>query len=129
MICNRSAVTQLTQRVRKAIKKGFVHLIDVEWIKQCKLEAQCVSHEQYLLTEMAKDLVEKRSHIMKAIEVNAENEVNDVGWTAPISLDCCCVCHEDGRDDCEWCVDCSVTRAKKLKLMQQQCTVIPIKKD
>ncbi len=120
VICNRSAVNQLTQRVRKAIKKGFTHLIDVEWIKQCKLEAQCVNHEQYLLTEIAKDLIEKRSHIMKAIETHNTTEKEhdeDIGWTEPISLDCCCVCHEDGRDDCEWCVDCAVTRAKKLKVM------------
>ena len=118
VICNRSAVTQLTQRVRKAIKKGFVHLIDVEWIKQCKLEGQCVKHEEFLLTEDAKNFIEKRAKIMKAIEANNEPDSSqvdeDVGWTEPTSLDCCCVCHEDGRDDCEWCVDCNVTlRAKK----------------
>ena len=31
----------------------------------------------------------------------------NAGWTEPVSIGCCCVCHENGTtNDCTWCVDC-----------------------
>jgi len=134
VICNQSAVTQLTQRVRKAIKKKHSLIIDVEWIKQCQIQQCRVDHEQYLLTDLALEVMEKRSDNNKSEEqaanvgISNDNEMivlekcsdNDQmslhlteGWSAPVTLDCCCVCHETNRDDCKWCVDCNVTLARK----------------
>lgn len=132
MICNRSAVDQLTQRVRKAIKKKHSFLIDVEWIRQCKSEQCKVDYEKYNLTNLAEMAIKKRStNNAKAsntdvttdscivIQYNKEDEELlkiDKGWSKAVSLDCCCVCHETNRDDCKWCIDCNVTLARKAKL-------------
>ena len=32
---------------------------------------------------------------------------DNAGWTDPVSIGCCCVCHENGTTKyCPWCVDC-----------------------
>ena len=125
VICNRSAVAQLTQRVRKAVKKKHSLLIDVEWLRQCKAKGCRIDHEEYLLTELAETTINNRSNIsdlkhISSQEINVEYiDENDldvntaIGWSEPISLDCCCVCHETDRDDCKWCLECNVTIAKK----------------
>jgi len=41
---------------------------------------------------------------------------DDAGWSEPVSLDCCCVCHDTARD-CDWCLDCNVTLALKSKAL------------
>jgi hypothetical protein len=118
----------LTQRVRKAIKKKHSHVIDVEWLRQCKVQCCRVDHEEYLLTEFAQEAMDKRSNNNskeKSSTDNIHRENNDLdemiletdeGWTEPVSLGCCCVCHETDRDDCKWCVDCVITLARKAKL-------------
>lgn len=130
VICNQSAVTQLTQRVRKAVKKKHALLIDVEWVRQCKIQCSRVDYEEYLLTELAETNIENRNNKIKSKEkskfdghqksgdngdVEEKLILPDAGWTEPIALDCCCVCHETDRDDCKWCVDCSVTLARKAR--------------
>lgn len=124
VICNESAVSQLTQRVRKAIKKKHCLLIDVKWIKQCQEQNCRIDHKNYLLTELAEKTIENKS---KSAEVKPRSEIichecndddvlllqTDIGWSEPVSLDCCCVCHETNRDDCKWCEDCNVTLALK----------------
>ena len=37
------------------------------------------------------------------------------GWSTPVQLDCCCVCHENGDDNCPWCTDCNINVSKKNK--------------
>lgn len=131
VICNKSAILQLTQRVRKALKK-FILIIDVEWIFRCKREGLRVAHEEYLLIDLAKEVVAKRQIVEDSIEkrnvgvaVKHESDEEllmntDVGWSEPVSLDCCCVCHDDDRDDCKWCcgeVRCNVI-SKKLSMIK-----------
>mmetsp|Transcript_25602 Transcript_25602/g.49184 ORF Transcript_25602/g.49184 Transcript_25602/m.49184 type:complete len:445 (+) Transcript_25602:105-1439(+) len=41
------------------------------------------------------------------------NDDDNAGWSTPIQLDCCCVCHENGDDNCPWCVDCNINVSKK----------------
>ena len=116
-------MNQLTQRVRKAIKKKHSLLIDVEWIRECKLQQCRVDHNQYLLTELAEEIMDSRSNNGSKSKSSVDVEIVDCcdddelqpdkGWSEPVSLDCCCVCHDDNRDDCKWCIDCNVTLAKK----------------
>mmetsp|Transcript_18484 Transcript_18484/g.22638 ORF Transcript_18484/g.22638 Transcript_18484/m.22638 type:complete len:234 (+) Transcript_18484:124-825(+) len=128
VICNTSAVNQLTQRVRKALKRKLSLLIDVEWIRQCKAQCDRVDHEKYLLDELAKTVMAKKedignqqknhtvTHHLPNDDDAEENTLNvNEGWSEAVSLDCCCVCHETDRNDCKWCVDCNVTLAKTSK--------------
>lgn len=111
VICNKSAILQSTQRVRKALKK-YIIIIDVEWLFKCQQEGMRVDHEDYLLTDLAKEVVAKRKLVednrnKDAVDVQDESDEEllntNVGWSEPVSLDCCCVCHDDDRDDCKWC--------------------------
>ena len=123
VICNKSAIQQSTQRVRKALKK-CIPLIDIQWLLKCQETRQRVAHEDYLLTNEANLVVVRREKIAKdalvarisnsnsnhnSNEVDVEDESDDeilnasIGWSEPVSLDCCCVCHDDDRDDCKWC--------------------------
>jgi len=117
VICNKSAIQQSTQRVRKALKK-CIPLIDIQWLLKCRETRQRVDHKDYLLTNDASAVVAKREKIAKDalvarsccvkevdVEDESDNEIlnSDIGWSEPVSLDCCCVCHDDDRDDCKWC--------------------------
>ena len=51
VICNPSAVSQATQKVRKAVKKG-VHIIDVQWVRDCVEEGEKLNFKDYILDEM-----------------------------------------------------------------------------
>jgi len=108
VICNKSAVMQATQRVRKAVKQ-YTMIVDVEWLLKCKEEGQRVDHEEYLLTELAKEVVKgKKTNIeQNTVDVKDESDEEimnaDAGWSEPVSVGCCCVCHDDDRDDCKWC--------------------------
>lgn len=113
VICNRSSVIQNTQRVRKAIKKGLA-LIDIEWLHVCKKQKKRVDHTPYLLNDFSKEEKERNKHTkclnqQDVFSDPTEEELflmnNDVGWSEPVDLDCCCVCHDDNRDDCKWCCE------------------------
>ena len=41
------------------------------------------------------------------------------GWTEPVSLGCCCVCHENGDVDCPWCVECRATNKELARATQE----------
>ena len=133
LISNKSAVLQCTQRVRKALKK-YITIIDVQWLLRCKEEGRRVDHQDYLLNDLAKEVAagkktnsveEKSSKCLRVSigtsEVDVQDESDDeilnahAGWSEPVSLDCCCVCHDDDRDDCKWCcgeVKCNVILRK-----------------
>ena len=127
VICNRSAVSQRTQRIRKAQKKRVL-LLDVEWVRQCKLQRKRIKTDPYLLDFPAVEDAEKYQPIKQKQENQLDNNVHfftneeeqcinveSTGWTAPVQLDCCCVCHENGDENCKWCVSCNVTLAKNMK--------------
>ena len=127
VICNQSAINNLTQRVRKGLKRKAL-LIDVEWIRQCKVQCSRVCYNKYLLNDMAvkvldgKQSTKDERRIKKKIDETIDPLDSDeaimrmnTGWSEPISLSCCCVCHETNRDDCKWCVACPVTLARKAR--------------
>ena len=74
-----------------------------------------MDHKDFLLTDLAKEVAAKRkivederareSSLGVDVQDESDEEVlkTDVGWSEPVSLDCCCVCHDDDRDDCKWC--------------------------
>lgn len=129
VVCNKSAVYQSTQRVRKALKKN-IPIIDIQWLLECQKERKRVDPMNFVLTDEAKELANKRQEIqeskareVKEVDVADESDEealqNANGWSEPVQYGCCCVCHDDDRDDCKWCSGeekCSVIQ-KKLGLI------------
>ena len=125
VICNRSAVSQRTQRIRKAQQKGIL-LLDVEWVRQCKSQRKRIQVEPYRLDFLFVDDAEKNQPKNKKKQMDNDVQfltdeeeycinAESTGWTAPVELDCCCVCHENGDENCKWCVSCNVTLTKIAK--------------
>jgi len=132
-----SAVQHLTQRVRQALKRN-VDVVDVAWVKECREQNTRLNVEKYSRNELANCLMmekekprgekvlpannegKKGAANDKKVDEgecsdNAPEEDNGVGWSTPVQLDCCCVCHENGDDDCPWCSDCNLTLARRKK--------------
>ena len=155
LISTSSAITQATQRVRKAHKRN-VPIVSIDWLftlhtNYCKQQQQ--QQQQNLQNNNKKQVVveipavedylfddnfieeaiakhntnsnEKEKHQPVDDNNDATHEVvavatehttaedidilNNMGWTKPKELGCCCVCHENGSEkDCQWCVDCVV---------------------
>lgn len=115
LVCTRTAVQHATQRVRKAYKKSLP-LVDVGWVTQCQMENRRVEFGPYRLDAEAKKVIDKLNQVIetaakqgeKGAKASLEQEmVPESGWSEPVELGCCCVCHENGAaDSCEWCVDC-----------------------
>lgn len=121
LICTPSAVENATQRVRKAYKKR-IPLVDMQWLHQCQRERQKVEIDDFRLDDKAKAAIESRASRLEEDASQLETKQNttknddksevgeeplpDAGWSEPVSLGCCCVCHENGSEaDCKWCTD------------------------
>jgi hypothetical protein len=119
LICTKTSVMNATQRVRKAIK-NHIPLVDVTWLRDCETQCQAVDVDdaKYRLDELAKEAaaIRKDGENLSAsggtkVKSSAELETDgsevdpSAGWSEPVSLGCCCVCHENGDDQCPWCVD------------------------
>ena len=127
LLCTRSAMTHATQRVRQAYKRN-VDIVDVAWVKECIDTGKIVEVEKYLCNDevgcwIAEKENEKKKQVTKRsskrnvfdIDEKYDNVDEGGGWSTPIQLECCCVCHENGDGDCPWCVDCNLTLARKQK--------------
>jgi hypothetical protein len=116
LISTDMAVQNLTQRVRQALKRN-IDIVDVEWVKKCSEQKTRLDATDYLCNELAKKVNEgKCTHDDNKIDGDGGSDVPDednAGWSTPIHLDCCCVCHENGDDNCPWCADCNLTIARK----------------
>jgi len=136
LIATDSAIQNLTQRVRQAYKRN-VDIVNVNWIDECikkNTTKKCsrVDVEIYLCNELVETLIDEKEREKKKQNSNREDDGNtsDIpaedtnGWSTPIELDCCCVCHENGDDNCPWCTGpentCNLTLARLAK--KQQCT-------
>lgn len=116
-------MNNLTQRVRQALKR-HVDIIDVCWVKDCVERGKRVDVEKYLLNEMAGELMSEKEKEKADTKTNIANatmktgyesdipDENNAGWSSPVQLDCCCVCHENGDDNCPWCTECNINLAK-----------------
>ena len=125
LVCTQQAVDNLTQRVRQALKRN-VDIVNVEWVKSCIKNGSRVNAESYMLNDLTKELMsvkEKEKAEAKHTQVDPlkdgyESDIpseNASGWSEPIALDCCCVCHENGDENCPWCADCNINLAKLKK--------------
>jgi BRCA1 C Terminus (BRCT) domain len=117
VLCTPAALEQATQRVRKA-KKKQIPLVDGQWLYECIQQAKKIPWDKFLWKYPEDD---PRISPPEPIVVNSgtipetkeEEDLPDTGWTEPVDVGCCCVCHENGDTDCEWCVSCSVNTAAK----------------
>jgi hypothetical protein len=113
LICNPSAVRQRTQRVRKAIKRGLP-LISVDFLHGCQQANALLSLGEFELK--VEDLSEEECSTVKDDTGRPYGaEIADSQWTEPVSLGCCCVCHENGDNACPWCDDCDTNKQSKDK--------------
>ena len=119
LICTQSAIDNLTQRIRQAIKRN-VDIVSVDWVKKCIQDNRRVDVTSYVCNEVAREIMVEKEREKKASSVkHTEGYDSDIpqddngGWSEPVQLDCCCVCHENGDDNCPWCTDCNINLAKK----------------
>lgn len=126
VICNRSAIGKLTQRVRKALKRNIL-LLDASWVRECVERGERVDHRSFALNELAEEAMRNKGSCVAERAIDGDESRNIIlendeatqdiskfaGWTEPKDLDCCCVCHENGNLDCEWCTGCNVTLARR----------------
>ncbi|KAL7495820.1 hypothetical protein ACHAWT_006318 [Skeletonema menzelii] len=126
LICTQSAIENLTQRIRQAIKRN-VDIVSVDWVKNCIQEKKRVEVTSYVCNEVAREIMMEKERETKANTTTSSVKHNEGydsdipqddngGWSEPVQLDCCCVCHENGDDKCPWCTDCNINLAKKQKL-------------
>lgn len=117
LVASESAVAGETQRVRKAWKKG-IPVVDVGWVRQCVEDACLQPFGEFLVgadSSKRKTKVGKAPKDWVASVKDDANLLREEGWSKSVDLGCCCSCHETTATDCEWCVECSVNTAAKLK--------------
>lgn len=129
IISTPSAIQNLTQRVRQALKRN-VDIVHVDWVKACIERGERVDVSEYLCNDVAKKLMVEKEDVKKGETAGSKDEEtgggrkgggyesdipeeDNAGWSSPIQLDCCCVCHENGDLECPWCLDCNLTLARK----------------
>lgn len=104
LVSTRSAVQKATQRIRKAFKKR-IPIVDVGWLDKCRLEGKRVDLDSFRLDKEAEAAINNRLETLDKQEPATEVDPN-AGWSEPVAVGCCCVCHENGSEkDCKWCAD------------------------
>jgi hypothetical protein len=124
-----------SQRVRKALKYSL-DIVDVSWVRDSIKKGLRLpytdnsnSPSSYLLNELAREAVENSrkekcasssdatDDIAGKLVLDTDDSFDDAnattGWSEPVALDCCCVCHENGDEKCPWCLECNINLAKK----------------
>lgn len=119
LVCTPTSLQNATQRVRKA-RQHNIPLVDVMWLHQCEKRRALIEWKDYeLKNDDLLDSSENKTAICRAISViddvnlDTNETIPEAGWSEGVELGCCCVCHENGDEDCPWCVNCSVNAAKK----------------
>jgi hypothetical protein len=104
-----------TQRVRKAWNRG-IPVVRIQWIFDC-IDQKCLLplHDKYLHVQRQQQQNQpsvKSNMVPKPDSAGTDNKNHgddaNICEEKVVDLGCCCVCHEDGRPHCEWCVNCSV---------------------
>lgn len=125
LIVSDAAVRNATQRVRKAIKLG-IPIVDISWIEACIKDGDRVDWTEYLRNDEAKEAAESKKKAGslggEGCDVKFDISTDDAnatsGWSEPVELDCCCVCHENGDLECLWCTgetECNLTKRRLSK--------------
>lgn len=113
-----SHVLSVTQRMKKALKKS-IPIWDLQWLVKIHKCHEWIDPEPFFnVTQLVRENVRRQEQNVKdditsaegprEVDVQDESEEEylntvETGWSEPISLDCCCVCHDDDREDCPWC--------------------------
>jgi hypothetical protein len=113
-----------TQRVRKAWQRG-IPVVSLAWLTECQTERTLLPLASYLVAapslsaklrrddKSAVDLIHDHASCSNTVQ---ENHASALVTEQVLDLGCCCACHDDDDDaastTCEWCVDCSVNRAR-----------------
>ena len=122
LIVSDAAVRNATQRVRKAIKLG-VAIVDIGWVEACIKGGKRVDWADYLRNDEAKEAAESKKEAIGSggegcdvkFDISADDANASTGWSEPVELDCCCVCHENGDLECPWCtgeMECNLTKRR-----------------
>lgn len=108
VLCTPAAVAQATQRVRKAQKKS-IPLVDVAWLFACLKQSKRLQFGAYLLDypPVSSSGTDNDGEV-HVESVDARDIPEDAGWTEAVNVGCCCVCHENGDTDCQWCTSCNM---------------------
>jgi len=129
LITTASARLSLTQKVRKASKRGLL-ILDVSWIETCISANKLLPTDDYdkddeialacSALEASKAAANANvDHNVKVEFVSNNVEGGGEGWSEPMHFGCSCVCHENLGDhvitECEWCTDCSHNVALRAK--------------
>jgi hypothetical protein len=115
LLCTPAAMAQQSQRVRKAIK-NHVPLVHVHWLDQCLAKNQRLPFDEFLLESNNKGAGKESmgapsnndtGNVSVDRDDNHEAIAAEAGWSDPVDVGCCCVCHETGTTaNCEYCKDC-----------------------
>jgi len=124
LIVSDAALKNATQRVRKAIKLG-IPIVDIGWVEACIKNGNRVDWADYLRTDEAKEAAESKKKTSLVVlngeecgvcfDISADDGNATSGWSEPVELDCCCVCHENGDLECPWCTGetkCNITKKR-----------------
>ena len=127
VLANRTSLN--TQKVRKALKRNAL-ILDIDWLLKCKTKQSKVCCKEFSLVELAKSQKNSKQQSTcvlvdsKKSDDDEENLDLNTGWSKPISLDCCCMCHDEEKDDnnCPWCCEegkeCNIILALRRKSLK-----------
>ena len=103
VVATTSAIQGETQRVRKAWKKG-IPVLKADWVRQCLQVGRLIPFDDDLVPA---PLVHKKEPKGAKSESRTASIIEN---ERKVELGCCCVCHDTGATDCEWCIECDVTK-------------------
>jgi BRCT domain, a BRCA1 C-terminus domain len=108
-----------TQRVRKAWNR-CIPVVRIQWIFDCIDQKFLLPlHDKYLHVQQQQQQQQNQPSVKSNMfpkpdlagtdhNKNYGDDDANVCEEKVIDLGCCCVCHEDERPHCEWCINCSV---------------------
>ena len=133
-----NAIEGKTQRVRKAWKKG-IPVVQVEWVRKCLREGRLLPFGDNLVAASSssppnKNVMSSIERKGATLETTADDDDADyhIGVSSKetsLDLGCCCVCHETGKADCEWCINCSILIKKNENVDEPATSKHKTKKD
>lgn len=133
LICSNNAIQNITRPVRQAYKRN-VDIVNVDWVNKCVTMNTRVNADDYICNDLVGKLIDEKekeknlpeSGIDDGYKSDALPDEETTGWSTPIQLDCCCVCHENGDFKCPWCTgeqSCNLTLARLAKKQKKTLTL------
>ncbi len=105
LLTTQTAREALTQKVRKAVKRG-VKVVDEAWIEECQKQGAAVDTKEWDLTSSCSSMASCRASVSH-VEIVDEKDAAGLKWSEGVCFGCSCVCHENhvagAVTECEWC--------------------------